>query len=119
VLDSHARCHRALVFTLVLYTAAELLWVQSQTTVEWTWTCALPVEATVHARCPPPPLYFWFIPLGFRADPAGASITSIGTDMVRSDNGTEWLFKWRVANNGGKGLPLKVKVWTPEGVPTR
>jgi hypothetical protein len=100
----------------VLYTAVTLLWVQSQAAVEWAWSCSLPEDLTIRAEQPPPPLCFWFIPLCPRANQGNVSATLISVDTPESQHGARWLFRWRITNDGRNGVPLKVKIWTPEGV---
>lgn len=100
----------------MLYTATELLWVRSQAAVEWVWTCTQPAGAIGATASSPPPLYFWFIPLGTRDNRASVVVSMTGTDRLRSDTAIVWSFKWRIANQGEKGVSLKVRVWSPEGV---
>ncbi len=100
----------------MIYTAVEFLWVQSRSAVGWAWTCSLPLEFTISAWRSPPPIYFWFIPLCLRADQGNLSVTLIPMGIPQNQDATQCIFRWRIANYGRKGLPLKVNIWTPEGV---
>jgi len=104
------------VCTLVLYTGTELLWVRSRSSVEWAWTCTLPAWSAGVRASSPPPLHFWFMPLGTRNEQASVVVNMIGTDQLQSDTAIVWSFKWRITNQGGRGTTLKIKIWSPEGV---
>jgi hypothetical protein len=95
---------------VVLYTAADFIWINSQSTVDWSWSY-LPIPgANLEAI---PPMHFWFIPLCLRQDQGDLTLSYV---TPTDSSACSRQFTWRISNGGRKGLAVKVRIWTPEGV---
>jgi hypothetical protein len=95
--------------------AVNIMWLQPQAVVDWSWNCRPANGATNASPTAAPPIYFWFIPLASRGDRGDLRVSRGRTQCHDHGDGPQWVFEWQLSNRGKKPLPLSINLWSPIG----